>query len=712
MKKIFSLLLLCTLHAALCTLSAQSITVTDTLQLAVTSIVDESNPNAQEYEFAILGDANSTGYKIQINYHAASMYGTFTDADFDLEGNGKNYNFIREAKSDIKFWIFKHLDVTVSDSLGATIVDINGLINDWGNWRRVLARAVIPAPAPDDTISLNLGQATVIPMNQLGYEYLRLDAANDTYSLAFGIVGINTLQAGTYYQADLLRPDLVELPNDTIAVGGATLVVTDAANGYYNLALSLLSSDNILYEITMHTGDVVATDTLQVVCQNGLMQNLKEMYGIYQLAGVSPAYQVAIALNPGVIEKSQLSFTNDSVNLAYTRILDVAANEMIYVQSASGRFVPDSSAFLPRMMVYADMLGINGTLYQVSFPVGGSQLPTAVDTTIVECGNGVLRLDYTYGAGYLGLVVGNDDYDVHVVVYNGLSMKGNFGTDMFLYNDDVPGEKAICYLTQYNVGGASSRLSDIAACEMRMDSVGDIVRIELNVVTTSSHMYCFRANLLPTRALTGGEVSYFINNPLKGDDGMMVAFRLDKWNNEQTFALQLQRSDEWSSDGEMTGANGEVWSFVFMQDSVDGIAGTYGYSAGTLMEDQYHMLTEHNTEIWLMPMAGTLSITVGQAVTIPAAVIGTRRDYHTHLYSVQADMVMENGILYHVSGTNFLLCVDYETEQMVELTETVLTALDEVLGEQGLRVQKVLRNGMILLESADHTYNISGQRIK
>lgn len=695
---------------------AQTITVSDTLTLTVTSIVPEPNPNANDYIFSFYGTDNTNkSQKVQIRYNSTSMYGTFTNNDFynwDGSPSSGTYNYIRRTDSDLYFYPFKNeLTAIVADEAGATVIDVNGLINVYGKWTRVLLHGVIPAPVPDDTVSIDLGLTTVIPMNQLGYEYLRLDAANDTYSLAFGIVGTNTLQTGTYYQAELLRPDLVVLPNDTIAVSSATLVVTDIAGGYHNLALTLLSADNILYNVSMHTGLVEATDTVQVVCPSGLMQNLKEMYGIYQLAGVSADYQVAIALNPGVIEQSQLSFTNDSVNLAYTRLLNVATQQMIYVQSASGRFVPDSSAFLPRMMVYADLLGINGTLYQVSFPVGGSQLPTAVDTTVVECGNdGVMRLDYTYGAGYLGMVVGNDDFDAHVVVYNGLSMKGNFGTDMFLYNEDVPGTSAICYLTQYNIPDVDARLSNIAACEMRMDSIGDTVRIELNVVTESSHMYCFRTNMLPLAAISGVEHTYSINNPLR-EDGMMVAMRLDKWNNEQTFALQFQRSDAWNEDGEMMGQNGEVWSFVFMQDSVDGIAGTYGYSAGTLMEEQYHMLTERGIEIWLMPMAGTLTITPIQAVTIPAAIIGARKDYHTHIYSVEADMVMENGQLYHLTGTNFLLCVDYVTEQMVELTE-LQTALDEVLGEQNLRVKKVLRNGMLLLESTDRTYTISGQRLQ
>lgn len=323
----------------------------------------------------------------------------------------------------------------------------------------------------------------------------------------------------------------------------------------------------------------------------------------------------------------------------------------------------------------------------------------------MECGNYVGRIDYTHGAGFMGLVLGNEQHDVHVTVYNGLSMQGTFSSDMFVYDDPAS------FVTSYKANGLFS-FDDVAAAEMRMDSIQDTVRIELNVVTVNSHMYCFHANLLPTRALTGDEVTYGINNSFR-QDGMLVAFRLDKQGNTGLYNMQVQRADAWDEEtGELAGDNYEVWNFIFAQDSVDGISGTYGYGAETLLVDEnsYHMIMEHGTEIWLMPMAGTLRLIPTQSLTIPAAVMGF--DYHTHVYNVEAHLAMENGIVYHVTGANYLLCVDYQSESYLELTEEVLTALDEVLGEQGLRVKKVLRNGMILLESTDHTYTISGQIIQ
>lgn len=711
-KNIFVSLCIALLALLSTTTNAQAVVAADTLSITVNSIVPELNPNINDYTFSFYGSDNTgKSQKVQIRYNSPSMYGTFTNNDFynwdGSQGTG-SYNYIRRTDSDLGFYAFKNeLTAIVADSVGATILDVNGLINVYGKWTRVLLHGVIPAPAPDDTISLDLGQATVIPMDQFGYTYLRIDAANPTYSLAFGIAGLNALQAGTYYQSEMLRPDLVQLPDDTIPMSNALLVVTNRTDGYHDLSLDLLSESNILYHISMHTGEVIATDTIEVVCPNGLIQNLTEMYGIYQLAGVSSNYQIAIGLTPGVIEQSQLAFTNDSVSLAHTRILDVAGERLIQIQQASGWFEPDSTAFLPRMLVHADLLAITGTLYRVTFPVGGSQMPVATDTTYVDCGDYVGRLDYTYGAGYLALVVGNEDVDAHVLVYNGLQMTGSFGTDMFVYES----EDYQSHITIYNDPNVDYLFSDIQAAEMRMDSIGDTVHIQLNVVTKSLHMFCFTANLLPTYALSDSEVTYTINTPIL-DDGAMVAIRLDKFGNEQTFRLQFQRSDNWDEEGQPVGDDYEFWNFIFMQDSVDGMGGTYGYSAGTLMEDAFHYIVEHGTEILLAPMAGTLTLNVGSAVTIPAAALGTATDYHTHLYSVQADMVMQNGIIYHLTGTNFLLCIDLITEQWVELSEQVITAIDEVLAPEHMRVKKVLRNGMLLIETTDATYNLHGTRVK
>lgn len=694
MKKLF--LLLCTL-VALC---ANAQVASDTLSLTVSRTEAEPDPNNQEFVFSLFGAAD-LDYKIQIDYHSASMYGTFSDTDFDLSGSGKNYNYIRTTDGT-KFWSFKHLDVVVSDSLGATVVTINGLIQNLGSWRRVLATGVLAAPAPADTTVVDMGTVAVIRSQRDGVGFLIMDAANADYSLEFGLTGYNRLAAGTYVQRDMLYPVLVHLPADTISAKTAELLVTDSTvAGLHQLRLDLITADNHLYRLLMHTDLLRAVDTVAINCTTTSLQAI-EMYNIYQFVGNNATYSASLAVRPGVIEKGMLVIPEDSIDLAHTQVYHHDTQVLTRIQQASAYIVVDSTTTINKQMIYADLLGANDTLYQVLFTLGGSDLPAASDTTIIECGNRVGRLDYTHGAGYLGLVLGNDTADVHITVYNGLEMRGTFTSDMFVYDDPKS------YVTTYSAEDSVIRFSDVQAAEMYMDSIGDTVRIELDVVTVSSHMYRFRANLLPMRALTGTNINYVVNNALT-DDGMMVALRMAKQGNASTYRLQFQRSDEWTAEGEMTGDNHELWDYSFTQDSIDGISGSYGYAAGTLNEDYAHTIVEKGTEILLRPMAGTLTLTVAGDVTIPAEYTPTGVDYHTHLYAVTSHMAMENGLLYHVTGQNYLLCVDYNSGAYLEFSEDELTALNDILAPQGLRVRKVLRDGMLLLETTDSTYTIQGQ---
>ncbi len=85
--------------------------------------------------------------------------------------------------------------------------------------------------------------------------------------------------------------------------------------------------------------------------------------------------------------------------------------------------------------------------------------------------------------------------------------------------------------------------------------------------------------------------------------------------------------------------------------------------------------------------------------------------YHTHWYSINAEFVAENGIIYTLMGDNILLCVDSDTEELVELSESELTALEDVLSEQGYRIEKVLENGQILIRRAEATYDLQGRKM-
>lgn len=689
----------------------------DTLTISVESIVPEPDPNAGTYTFSFLGpDNKGVRQKVQIEYRSESMYGTFVNNDFrnwdGSEGSG-TYNYMRPTNSDFQFYPFKNeLSAVVADSMGATVIDVNGLANIFGKWTRVLLHGVIPAPAPDDTVAIDLGQLSVIPMNQLGYKYLRLDAANEDYSLAFGIVGIDAMKAGTYYQADLLRPDLVSLPDDTIPMSSATLVVTDADNGYHNLVLTMLGTDNVLYEVSMHTGAVVVTDTVQVVCQNGLIQDLSEMYGFYQIAGTCADYQVTIALNPGVIEKSLREFTNDSVNLAYTRLLDVAANQLVYVQQASGRIEKDSTSFMPRVVVYADLQGINGTLYQVTLSVSGSPLPEVVDTVTVDCGEGVIRVDYTRGIGMAGLVlshqVGEEVRSANVVFFTGAQLGGIYEDEYFDYEADYAMYVSRVWMDH---SGATDTIrtyfTDINVAQMRIDSINDTIHVMLDAYAKNDTLYRFTAWMAPKQALTGESHEYLVTT---NDDCDMIGIRLPLENNQAIYSLGLQRAvldNEGNIDGDA-----EIWKFVIFQTDWDGIQGEYGYSAGNMDDTEYHVIYEGGTEIYLAPVAGTLHVTAMQQELFNLPEIGL---YRAWIYAINAQILAENGQFYNVTGQTYMLCIeiiDDQNERMVELTEQMMTAIEQTLGEQGLRVKKVLRNGMILIEQGDRSYSISGARVE
>lgn len=360
MKKLFLILLL--LLSVTATLHAEEIVAADTLAYTATRIESEPDPNQQQYVFALWGTTDGVDYKIQINYHAPSMYGTFTDEDFDLAGSGKNYNFIRTADG-MKVWFFKHLDVTIANLSIGTQIDINGLIDVFGQWRRVLVQGLIPASAPSDTLNIDLGQLAIVP--NTFFDYTMLEARNDDYSLAFGLPGQSSLEAGTYYRTELLRPDFVRLPSDTIAPVDAQLLIADSTVvGLKQLRLDLLSDDNVLYRIHMHTDVIVARDTVQISFDEPQLIDLELNYNLFQFVGQGPLYQVAVAVRPEVIHESMLQIPGELIDLSYTRVFDVSSQQIVSIQQATARVELDADG--NGQTLYADLLGTDWTRYLVA----------------------------------------------------------------------------------------------------------------------------------------------------------------------------------------------------------------------------------------------------------------------------------------------------------------------------------------------------------
>jgi len=686
-----ALILLC----ALVSLKAQSIVAVDTIAYTATQIVAEPDPNNGEYTFALLGtDTLGNDWKAQINYHADSMYGTFTDSVFDLTGTGKSFNWLRKPDNDTYVRFFKHIDATISDLDGATVISVNALIQDYGEWKRVLIEGVIPAPAPLDTIETDLGVVAVVPNTFFGS--LIMEAQNAAYSLEFGVMGRTTLAAGTYYRTELIRPDFVRASGDTIKAKTAQLEVSNSAvQGQYDLMLDLLSTADTLYRIAMHTTPLVASDTIVIRCEAGQLIDMTSTYGLYQIYGESTDYNVALSVRPAVIEKSMLTIPQDSIYLDFTTIALRQDLSTIRVQQAEAIIVPDT-ADAHRRTIYADLFGADGILYQVSWEFGNTSLTAAADTIDIQCGDYVGRLDYTGEPGWLGLVLGNDDADIHATFYNGYQMTGFFTNDYFSFDNS--------YVTTYSAEDSLIRFSNVGMAECRMDSIGDTLLIRLDAITVSNIMYRFTARLLPLRCMTGDSVSYTLDI---NDEVDMVALRTAGGNQAPLYKMQLRHADSWTAAGEPVG-DYEMWTFAFEQDSVDGVAGKYGYAAGTLDATVQHTLYEKGTEVYLAALAGTLTIDVVRSVTVN---LGTML-YRTHIYQITSRFVGVNNMLYSLSGANVLVCADYDSGQLVELTETELSDLETILGGEGLRVRKVLRNGMILLETEDATYTPTGQRVR
>lgn len=85
MKKLLFLFAVLSLSANDC-LRAEEIVPVKTISMNYPTVVSEPdpNPNNNSYVFTFKGeDADAKKWRVQINYISSSIYGTFTDADFN-----------------------------------------------------------------------------------------------------------------------------------------------------------------------------------------------------------------------------------------------------------------------------------------------------------------------------------------------------------------------------------------------------------------------------------------------------------------------------------------------------------------------------------------------------------------------------------------------------------------------------------------------------
>lgn len=674
------------------------ITAKDTLVLNLPAVTLEQQRNAGVMTniFTFVGTgSDGKQWSSQIEFNADSIFGEWKDNDFynwDGSHGSGSFNFLRQANSDIVFYAYKEAltaHITKNEQ-ETTLIDVNGLINVWGSWRRVLIHAEIAAPAPEDTVYADLGVAAVIVNSFFGTTII--EGKNDTYHLAFGITGTE-LEDGTYLMGNMLKPELILLPADTIEPADANVVISTRADSEKEIVLTMLSTENILYIISMHTGQLPITDTVAIDCRASEIRDYSLEYQLFEVSGQATGYNVAVAIAADYWNNLLAgdTLTNKQLVMNYTSIADMQTEAIVRIFDAkvSLQMIEQNKGIL-----YANLKGVNGTLYQVTMPIGFSYLPEAKDTVNIDCGEGVGRIDYRQGIGYIGLILYKQGVaDAQVVLYNGMSLLGTFTPEYFDYEQ--------CRIME--VRDTVLVFHDIKAAQITLDSIHDTLHITLDAVAINDTLYHMTAWMGPKRCLTGDSVSYNIGTD---NNVHMVALRAPAPGEEDADIYHINFQRGVSEDSEIA-RDAEIWNFGIWQEDVDGVEGIYGYSEGTMDDRLYHTIYEDGVEIYLAPVAGTMEIEVVEEITIPYE----GGEYNTHIYTIVSDFVAENGVLYHLSGTNYIICADAETGVLIELTEQLLTALTEALSEKGYRVEKILRDGQLIIVSGGKEYDVMGSAL-
>lgn len=659
----------------------------DTLSFTTTNVLSEPDPNAGKYNITLFSEDKE--WRTQINYHTNTMYGSWVDEDFNLVegGDGKNYNYIRPAKNDMVFYSYQTLRAEVRVEKGATLIDINGLIKDGSNWRRVLVHGIIPTVQPKDTVAVDLGHAFVTP--NLFYQYYMLEGHNADYNLTLGIM-TDSLRDGTYYAADLLMPVLSTAKGDTIAAKDATLTLTHKEGiGQYNL--QLLSQALTLYDITFDDSEpeIIPTDTIQITCAYSQLSDYTVMYGIYQLYGENGEYAVSIGLQKEAVDNSYRELKRKDFDLTHTMLAKLGSQDVVHIVNANASIVDDGNK---KYTLCADLFTNDAHLYQVSMPIGRSSMPAGKDTVDWDFGYHVGRVDYTQGLGYIGLVGTMAGVcDIHTVFYHGGSLSGEIGIDLFDYEGT--------YVTLYK--DTIVKFIDVKMATAQLDSVGDELHIQMQMLDINSTLYRIKMILSPKQWLHGQDFQLDYTENVQ-----MVAIQLAKQDSVSAYVVQFQHADAWTQDDEPIGDQ-HIFSFMLLQNGIDGISGEYGYSAGNLNPNYYHTIVEDSCEILLGPVAGTLRIVAQDEQVIP---LEPGKRYKTHWYEIESDIMAENGELYHISGLNVLLCIDTDG-QFVELSEKAWQGLKETLEAQGHTIEKIYRNGQVIIRLDDKEFTTTGQAL-
>lgn len=642
----------------------------------------EDNPKQQNYNITIFSPDGE--WKMQLNYNSESMFGTFGNEEFRLAGDGRYYNYARNPKNDMVFYSFTDMNVSVTNEGTLYRVKANCLTN---NKMRFIVEATIDAPQPEETRTDDLGYARV--EENPFYQTYAIYAENDNYTLAYGIA--STELTGIFYRADMLMPELHDKKtNQDIAIINASAVHTKEGENT-KMTVELLGSDRVLYQLTMFNGphEVEIEREENILISGATLQDVTEMYGCFLFAGANEKYQLGIAVRPEAAESGRHEWTRDDLIMQYTRLYII--DEEAYAK------INDIHVALEQAnrMLYlkADITTIDGTLYHATMTLEqDGYMPEPKETINIDFGH-IKVLDYTDGIGTVGIGAAvADKYQMRAYLHTAM-LEGEFTTSDFVMDK--------CDIMVVN--GTNYVFHDARYVNATMEKEGERTLITIDMYGIDDILYHGTMYLDPMRCLAE-ESSYSIG--YKDEVTMMTLRTGDDSYGEYT--LQFQNLDNALDDDYNIVGDGYYFSFYLGHDGY-GVGGNYGYSEGTLADDEYHGFYENGCEVRLAPVAGTFTLEPVRHIKINlGAEMGI---ITTCLYQAQFQFVGQNGSIYRGEGENYLLGIDDEG-YFFDVHEDSLDSIRQSLAEQGYSIRKVLRDGKLIIEHQDKTYDVEGKIVK
>lgn len=642
----------------------------------------EDNPNKKNYNITIFSPDGQ--WKMQLNYYSDSMFGTFGNADFHLDSDGRYYNYARNPKNDMVFYSFTDMNVSVTDEGSCYRVKANCLTN---NKTRFIVEATIPAPQAKETRTDNLGYARV--QQNSFYGTYAIYAENENYKLGYGIAGNDLI--GTFYRADLLMPELHDKKagKDIKVLTASAVHKKDGENTI--MTIDVLSEDLIMYELTMFNGpyEVEIKEEKNIEFSQVILQDITDFYGCYQFGAQNDEYQMAIAVKSDVFTSGKTEWTKDDLIMQYTNLVITAEESFVEIFDIKAKMevLGNKSA-----KVYADVTSMDGILYHVvmNYQKDG-YMPDPKETVNIDFGH-VSVLDYSQELGKVGFgAVKPGKYQMRFYLYAN-KLEGEFTTsdfdmdmcDMMVVKSD---NSYIFHDAKYMKANMEKTADGKTMITVDMFGIDEVLYHGTMYI---DDLKCMKDSEYPV----GAESST-----------MMIGIQEGCEDDHAEYLMQLQNV-EFDEDYNVVG-DGYVFGFYFAHEG-PGVAGKYSVSAGNLADDISSLIYENGCEV----RVGTVACTLELEAVRPITIYYGEDEVKTNLYNVNFKLLGQNNVIYTGKGTNALLCINNEDGNFIEVTEEYETAINQALAEQGLKVRKVLKDGKIIVEKNGEMFDAQGRIVK